>query len=422
MVINKIKYFLIFFISFFLIFINPILPQKKDSCVDCHSQLERNLSLPVKEMEADIHRERGFSCFTCHGGDPALDDESSMDEKKGFLGKLNKKKILSLCSGCHSNPDFMKKFNPSLRVDQAELYASSQHGKLLASDDDKVAVCSDCHKPHGILPSNNPKSSIFPVNVPETCGICHSNSKYMEEYKIPVDQLDTFRKSVHGVALFEKRDLGAPACNDCHGNHGSTPPQVTSVANVCRQCHGSAGELFSESPHKKAFDEMGLSECEACHGNHEISKPTDEMLGTGEGAVCVKCHEVNSRGYNVAFKMKQSIDELKNKERKAKEILRKAEKAGVEVGEAIFSLNDVNTSITKARNLIHGLDMTRIEETIKDGSAIADKAYKDGEKAIEEASFRRKGLGVSLIFIILFIVSLLYKIRQIEKRKIQRGK
>ena len=80
---------------------------------------------------------------------------------------------------------------------------------------------------------------------------------------LPTDQLAEYRNSVHGRALLEDGDFGAPACNDCHGNHAAMPPEISSIAQVCRTCHANNGALFDGSEHKKAFDSNGWPECGA---------------------------------------------------------------------------------------------------------------------------------------------------------------
>ena len=120
----------------------------------------------------------------------------------------------------------------------------------------------------------------------------------MKPYGIPTDQIAKYKESVHAAALFDKKDMSAPTCNSCHGNHGAVPPEVKSIASVCRQCHPSTGELFAKSPHKKAFDDMGQSECEACHGNHKIVPPTDgHARAPRTRSVCLQCHDKGSKGY-----------------------------------------------------------------------------------------------------------------------------
>ena len=153
------------------------------------------------------------------------------------------------------------------------------------------------------------------TNVPATCARCHGDAAHMAGYGIPTDQFLKYQRSVHGQLLLVQRDVSAPACNDCHGNHGAFPPGADSVAMVCGQCHPINKELFLASPHKAAFKRLGLPECVACHGNHEVVRPTDDMLGTGPTAVCIGCHAPESNGYAAAAQMRASVGELQRGDR-----------------------------------------------------------------------------------------------------------
>ncbi len=388
---------------------------KKDSCFDCHNELEDNLKKPVEMMKSDVHYQFGISCADCHGGDPLIFDERAMDKKYGFIGAPDKKGIVQMCSKCHNHAEYMRKFNPGIRVDQLELYKTSKHGVLLEKGDKKVAVCSDCHSSHGILPTIDSRSSIFPQKVPETCGKCHGDKEYMKEYGIPTDQLEGFLASVHGEAL-KKGDLSAPTCNDCHGNHGSVPPGIENIAYVCRQCHSSPAELFLKSPHKPAFDEMEIFECEACHGNHRIEKPSDEMLNPQKG-ICSSCHEKNSKGFSISEKIYSDINRLKSRIMEAELILNKVYKMGVEVSETFLVLQDAKSSLTNARNLVHSLDIKRLEGVINEGLKNAGKAYDEGRKGEKEAITRRKGFAFSLIFFVVLILALFLRLRLREKER-----
>ncbi len=69
---------------------------------------------------------------------------------------------------------------------------------------------------------------------------------------------------------------------------------------------------------------MEIAECEACHGNHEIVKPSKEMLGTSDEAVCMQCHDEGSTGYNTVAAMRAEIDTLDMQISQAQESLSKA--------------------------------------------------------------------------------------------------
>jgi hypothetical protein len=100
----------------------------------------------------------------------------------------------------------------------------------------------------------------------------------MAPYGVATNQFADYRSSVHAAALLEQGDTSAPACNDCHGNHGAAPPGVRSVAHVCGQCHGREATLFAASFKKDLFDAAGLQECTVCHDHHRIQHPTPELF------------------------------------------------------------------------------------------------------------------------------------------------
>ncbi len=238
----------------------------------------------------------------------------------------------------------------------------------------------------------------------------------MKAYGIPTGQLEEYKQSVHAQALFEKKDMSAPVCNSCHGNHGAAPPDVKSIASVCRQCHPSTGELFSKSPHKKAFDEMGVSECEACHGKHKILAPTDAMLETGKGALCAQCHEPGSKPFVAAGRMKQLLGELTSEIDADGALLDRAERKGVEVSDPKYRLQEIHTLLVSVRNLTHGLDLADIEEKAGEGKTLLIGVRESAEAALREARLRRTGLVVATAFLILFALAFYLKIRQMRGR------
>lgn len=402
-------------LAFGLLFLLPVtLFGQKNSCLDCHRELEAELRAPVEAFSGDIHAKFGLSCADCHGGNPAEEDiERAKD--KSFRGVPPRTKIPEFCGNCHSNATFMRRFNPNLRVDQLDLYWTSRHGQLIRKGDERAATCTDCHGVHGIQVATFPRSLTFAWNIPQTCGRCHSDKDYMAPYGIPPNQEEEYKESVHAQALYEKKDLSAPVCNDCHGNHGALPPEVTSIAFVCRQCHPSAGDLFNQSPHKAAFDGLGISECEACHGNHRVERPTDAMLAGGADDVCLRCHDADTEPHQIGARMKKLLDAFVASFEDVEALLDAAEVKGVEVGEARFRLQEANTTLINVRNLTHTLSLKEVETQLKDGEKVLAEVRASGQVALEEARFRRAGLIVATVFLLLLAIALFLKLRDLRQ-------
>ncbi|HSJ16010.1 MAG TPA: cytochrome c3 family protein [Longimicrobiales bacterium] len=387
----------------------PQAPPRPETCARCHlEQQVPRLREPAEQFPSDVHAEKGFSCLDCHG---ALRERPGA----GFMAKPTRQEIPQLCGRCHSNAAFMRRFNPSLRVDQVTEYYSSRHGeRLREANDPQVATCTSCHPAHRTRPPSDPTSTVFPGNVAETCGGCHAE-RWMSERGLPIDQLEQFRASVHGRMLLEHGDLSAPTCNDCHGNHGAAPPGVESVRNVCGQCHATIAEFFDDSGHEQPFAEGGLPGCATCHGKHDISEPDDDALGLRNELVCGRCHAAGDTIGNEFTLMQVLLDSLQHEREQSRAILHRAENAGMEVSEALFRLEDANDAVVRARAAIHAFRMEPMREEIEAGLAVTDIAARRGAAALEEHGFRRAGLAVSTTLILILVFGLLLRIRELDR-------
>ncbi len=383
-----------------------------DSCVECHKQLDNPVQ--VEGMKADVHTKAGLSCAACHGGDATDPDLSAMDETKGFIGKPEPAAIPALCGRCHADASYMRRFNPNLPTDQLAQYWTSRHGQRLAAGDAKVATCVSCHGVHGILSPGNAGSPVHPTRVAETCARCHADASYMAGYDIPTDQFAKYKRSVHGQMLLVQLDTSAPTCNDCHGNHGAFPPGATSVDAVCGQCHPVNRDFFVASPHKAAFDRQGLPECVVCHGNHEVLRATDDMLGTGEGSVCIRCHAPDSKGYAAADQMRSAVARLRGAIDGAQQAVVRANAAGMEVSEAEFTLQEAREALVQTRNQVHTVDPASLEKVAGPGVDTATVVERTANGALVELANRR-WLAIIPLAIIAIVSGLLYrKIRALD--------
>jgi len=392
-------------------------PATGGSCVSCHLELdEPELREPAELFAGDVHNRGGLGCVLCHGGDAKAEEvDEAMDPDRGFRGAPAAGEIPVLCGSCHGDAAFIKRFDPNLPTDQWDQYRTSIHGMRLAEGDTKVATCISCHGVHGIMAASDPRSSVYPTQVVATCAGCHADSELMGGYGISADQVSRYRRSVHFLALTEGNDLSAPTCNDCHGSHGATPPGVDSISNVCGACHVMNMELFLASPHAEAFSAMELAACEACHGNHEVLLPNDDWLGVDEESVCGRCHERDDTGGEVALALRALMDRGAGVLLNARSKVDDAERAGMLMEDSAVALEEAHQELVTARTQVHLVSVAAVEEHTSAALEAAESALADAAEAREEIRFRRSGLLVALVFILLAIVALVLKIKQLER-------
>ncbi len=269
----------------------------KVSCSKCHADADKAYSHSV---HADGKKTGGVAaakspvCTSCHGEPhqilPAGDANSPVYHTN----------IPRTCGACHGQKFVMEQvgLSPTTFVN----YEESFHGKAVAAGSLKAAVCTDCHGSHEILPPNNPKSSIFQLSVPNTCGKCHDNIKTQ------------FMQSIHGQAV-ARGNFDAPVCTDCHGIHtikAPTDPSSSVFAGnlaraTCAKCHegmrvgeefGFAGQrasTYMASYHGLAsrLGSTVVANCASCHGAHNIlpsSDPRSTINKANLVKTCGQCH------------------------------------------------------------------------------------------------------------------------------------
>ncbi len=390
------------------------------TCIECHSTLDDSApGSPTHNIDQDVHLQRGLSCHSCHGGNPeaGFDDYSQAhSEEYDWRGVPAETEIPEFCARCHADVEYMKQYNPKLPVDQLLEYRSSHHGKLLEQGDTRVAQCVSCHGVHGMLPVEDTRSPVHATNVANTCAQCHADEEYMAGYGIPTDQHEEYLQSIHGVLLLEDGELAAPSCNDCHGNHASAPPGVTSIANACGECHAKSRDLFRQSPHQPAFAEMEVGQCDFCHGHHDVEQTSDAMLGVGDEAICTACHGEGDAGYAAARTMRSMIDSLALRIDQAQQLLERASQGGVDVQAGKFDLQKPKSSLIKARAAIHAFDPQEIEEITQSGMQQAALVIEFGKEAMHSLKMRSVGLAFSIPLILLVALGLYLKIRKIERK------
>ncbi len=409
---------LIFFtLNFYILAEEESSTQITNQCLSCHKEDD---NLPDDFSTFDIHIKSGITCSDCHGGDPNTDDEDlSMSKKNGFVGVPENTSVPTFCGRCHSDIKYMRKFRPRIETDQVTQYYTSVHGIQLKKGDENVAVCTSCHTAHSILPANDPRSTTYAINIPETCNKCHGDKDLMQKYNIDSNVYSDFAKGVHGVALLEKKDVGSPACNDCHGNHGATPPGISSISNVCGMCHINNIEFFKESKMAKPFAENDYHGCEECHSNHAVMKPDDNFVGTNDDASCMQCHEEGDKGYKEAEKINLKLTNLVNVYDSAKVKLIEVRNKGMNDVDIEYILREANQSLIQARTLVHTFDSEKVGEKTNEGIQAARTALSKSNQEINDYYVRRNGLGAATVAITILIIALFIKVRDIGKTRKQ---
>src|ERR1035437_9964939 len=128
--------------------------QDKSDCLMCHGDKtqfgEKNgkkfsIFVDEKKFNSSVHGKQ--DCIGCH-----------VDLKGSDFPHTDKVKPAS-CAGCHS--------------DIQKLYDESLHGQAVRKGDKLAPYCKDCHGNHEILAVKDPKSSVYPMNIPMLCGKCH---------------------------------------------------------------------------------------------------------------------------------------------------------------------------------------------------------------------------------------------------------
>ena len=256
-------------------------------CSDCHAE-------QAELFKGSVHKS-AVRCPDCHGGEnayeftpeefrrlgpegasrwPASAATESFDHGTGFRGKLARAQVPERCGTCHADVERMNRYG--LRTDQLALYWVSGHGRRLKqTGDTQVAVCIDCHGAHDVRPAGSPLSRTFAQKIPDTCGRCHADEALMSQYDRPASIVEQYRGSVHGIAVLERGDAGAPNCTTCHGSHGAAPPGFAEVGHVCGKCHQQTEENLRASVHGRI---PALTPCIGCHApggdlrNHQIGR------------------------------------------------------------------------------------------------------------------------------------------------------
>lgn len=148
----------------------PHLPARQpETCGKCHPEALDKYLESIHGVEAvRFNNPDAPLCTDCHGEHNIL---SPAIEKS----TVNPKHVPETCAGCHARPSLMKKYD--IEPDKVDTFINSFHGIALGFNEEAVATCASCHGHHLVLPASDPRSTVNPANLPDTCGKpdCHPN-------------------------------------------------------------------------------------------------------------------------------------------------------------------------------------------------------------------------------------------------------
>jgi predicted CXXCH cytochrome family protein len=326
-------------------------------CTVCHS--DKNV-----EFQESAHAREGITCSDCHGGDSKAQTVATA-HSGNFKRAFDRKQSVELCASCHSDQVKMKAYG--IPTDQLALYRTSVHGQKWMQGDQHVAICSDCHGAHRILPRDDPKSPVYHENIPQTCGKCHANAEMMKSYGLEANIIDEYKASVHGQGLLERHNRQAPDCTRCHGTHGAAPPGIGDVAKVCGQCHTKTLDSFRRGPHTTAMAAGKQTECATCHSNHRVERASHQLWTTS----CTACHEKGTEQADRGEKIQNLFLQAEDQMEKARVAIEGAKRIPLDVSDYETRLSDARTYLVEARPVSHDISVDDVEDLTRRARSIA---------------------------------------------------
>lgn len=236
-------------------------------------------------------------CLSCH-------DEKTAPFHSSVHSSLG-------CTGCHSDvkafphPEIVAKVNcAGCHSDAAAALATSVHAKS------SQQPCISCHgDAHAIVPVKNPKSTVYPSNLPRTCGTCHGDKKFAKEHGL-TDVYSEYMDSIHGFALTKDGLLVAATCSSCHGAHDILAPSNpksrtyrTNVPATCGTCHEGIDQQYFAGIHGKQLQAGNAQApvCTNCHTAHQIGNVREASFQMKTSATCGNCHQARYGTYRDTF-------------------------------------------------------------------------------------------------------------------------
>ena len=135
-----------------------------ESCGRCHVGIKTQWLQGIHGSSFAAGNRDVPTCTNCHG-------EHAVQAITNPASTVYPTHVAQTCTACHDREELNDRYD--LPTSRGRTFQQSFHGVALAGGQMTVANCESCHGAHGILPSSNPRSRIYPANLVTTCGGCH---------------------------------------------------------------------------------------------------------------------------------------------------------------------------------------------------------------------------------------------------------
>jgi|GEM_PF-637648 len=395
---------------------------QKNTCLSCHlGSSKHELARCAQQWLKSAHAPVSVCCEECHGGNPTS-SKAPIIGKEGFIGSPSKKQIPGLCSRCHDDPLYMRKYD--IRIDEENQYKNSVHGQqLLNNNNQDVASCVDCHDSHDIRKPDDPQSKVNHQNIADTCARCHADRNLMKPYGLPTDQLSKYKKSYHGQIVYQqierKNPRLAPSCPGCHGIHSGKPAGVSEVAEACNNCHLNCKRYFQKSIHSLLLKKNRKPRCIDCHGYHDIPIPSEELFAGKAASHCGACHPPESAEYQCGLRLRALIKQAKREAALTQSKINQLKQdLDLDISSLNLKMDDVTENLKQAVKATHSQDIQIVTQIITKARKIMNTIDQRIDRCYQEARQRREWLEHMLLFISASFALIAYQ-RSRLKNKLQ---
>lgn len=331
-----------------------------------------------------------FVCGECHGREAQLFRQSpkhtGFEAHNEFLADAGP----DGCSVCHADPE------PAAKI----------------TDMHSMTECAACHGNHGVVRP----TIAFLSPLPETpCAFCHEGPE-----SLPPDAPDPRQQIRHYEQV---RDALLEEASEKGLEEGERFNWLVDQAlqlefHRATGSSGAEGEASLRPEFERLFAKFRIGKTTFTYMDPATGDPREASIRR-----CIHCHAGqdvlgdDAVGRRVAAEVLNRMRDLTSKTARAERILLAAQRGGVQTQSAAEQIERAVDTQIELEVLVHQF-MTGEESSFTakyhEGLEHANAALDAGREALDELAIRRRGLAISLVIILLVLLALGLKIRQLS--------